>query len=134
MFKSNIKTEILNYIVNNKIDDVIVFEDDAVLTNLQEIEVMDDEYYHYLGGFEYKKGKICLQHAMYYPSYKKVEEMLKILNNPKKLRTIDYMFSNYIQPKFKYGFSNFYYQSGDSYIQKNIGKCNENHKKQFMVI
>jgi hypothetical protein len=106
---------ILNYIVDNKIDDVIVFEDDAKLIDkLEDIEVDDDDYYHYLGGYEYKKGKICKQHSIYYPSYKKVEEMLIILNNPKRLRTIDYMFANYIQSRFKWGFSNLYFQVGDS--------------------
>jgi hypothetical protein len=97
----------------------IVFEDDARLNKLEEIEINDEDYY-YLGGFEYKKGKICLQHAMYYPSWERLEKMLVILNNPKKLKTIDYMFANFIQPKFKYGFSNFYYQEGDSLIQKNV--------------
>jgi hypothetical protein len=107
--------EILNYIVDNKIDDIIVFEDDALLINeLDNIEVDENEFYHYLGGYEYKTGKICKQHSIYYPSYKKVEEMLIVLNNPKKLRTIDYMFANYIQPKFKWGFSNLYLQAGKS--------------------
>jgi len=109
--------EILNYIVKNKIDDVIVFEDDAVLTTLKDIEIDENEYYHYLGGIEYKPGKICQHHSVYYPSYKKVEELLVILNNPKKLKTIDYMFANFIQPKFKYGYSKIYIQSGESIIR-----------------
>jgi hypothetical protein len=125
--------EILNYIVKNKIDDVIVFEDDARLYKLEEIEINDEDYY-YLGGFEYKKGKICLQHAMYYPSWERLEKMLVVLNNPKKLKTIDYMFSNFIQPKFKYGFSNFYYQEGDSLIQKDIGRCVETQKKLMVSV
>jgi hypothetical protein len=67
-----------------------------------------------LGGIEYKQGKIAGQHAIYYPSYKKVEEMLVILNNPKKLRQVDYMFSNYIRPVFKNKFTDLYYQAGFS--------------------
>jgi hypothetical protein len=123
--------EILNYIVDNKIDDVIVFEDDAKLFNIiQDIEVDDDDYYHYLGGIEYKQGKIAGQHAIYYPSYRKVEEMLVILNNPKRLRTIDYMFSNYIRPVFKNKFNSLYYQKGFSCIMDN----GYNQEDRFKII
>jgi hypothetical protein len=111
--------EILEYIVANKIDDVIVFEDDAKLFNrLTEIDVDDDDYYHYLGGLEFKVGYIVGAHAMYYPSYKKVEEMLVVLRNPKKLRGFDYMLSKYIKPVFKNKFNNLYFQAGYSISDK----------------
>jgi hypothetical protein len=108
--------EILNYIVKNKLDNVIVFEDDAALIDSKQdltIDYNGEDYFH-LGGWFYKPGKLCQFHSMYYPSYKKLEQMLTILNDPKKLRTIDYMFANYIQPKFTWGYSNIFYQEGES--------------------
>jgi hypothetical protein len=108
--------EILNWIVRNKIDNVIVFEDDAALIDQNSSLVIDcsNKDYVHLGGWFYKPGKLCKQHAMFYPSHKVVEAMLEYLNDPKKLRTIDYMFSNYIQPNFKWGYENLFYQEGES--------------------
>jgi hypothetical protein len=114
--------EILNWIVRNKIDNVIVFEDDAALikpnSNLK-IDYSNKDYVH-LGGWFYKPDKLCKQHAMFYPKYKVVEKMLEYLNDPKKLRTIDYMFSNYIQPNFNWGYENLFYQEGESMIAPGI--------------
>ena len=110
--------EILNYIVAEKLDNVIIFEDDALLINKDDDLVIDyngEDYFH-LGGWFYKPNKLCKQHAIYYLSHKIVRNMLDYLNNPKKLKTIDYMFSNYIQPNFKWGYSNKFYQEGDSLI------------------
>jgi len=115
--------EILKYIIDNKIDNVIVFEDDALQVDDDLIiDYDDDTYYYYLGFRRWTndKNKFGGQHSIYYKSWEKVKEIYDIINDPKKFTHIDYLFARYIQPKFKYQYKLIFIQSGISSIDNKI--------------
>jgi hypothetical protein len=122
--------DILKFIIDNKLNNVIVFEDDAFNEkNNFTINIDDDTTYYYLGFKLYKQNnkiKFAGQHAIYYPKFEYVENIYNVLKDPKKLKCIDYMFSNYIQPKFKHQYSNFFIQSGLSLVNN----CNQ--EKEYL--
>lgn len=101
---SRSQINILKYIIDNKLDNVIVFEDDANCIDNNLVIDYNDEDYIYLGvKSEYKPNKYCGSHAIYYPSYKKLETIYDILKNPKKFKCFVYMLANYCnKPKFNY--------------------------------
>jgi hypothetical protein len=115
--------EILKYIIDNKIDNVIVFEDDAFqIDDDLIIDYNDDTYYYYLGYRRWTndKNKFAGQHAIYYKSHERVKEIYDVIKNPKKFTHIDYLFARYIQPKFKYQFKQLFIQSGISSIDNKM--------------
>ena len=95
---------IIKYIIDNKLDDVIVFEDDVKNIDSNLIIEYNNEDYIYLGiTKQYKPNKYSGAYAIYYPSYKKLETMYDILKNPKKFKCYDYMITNYCnKPKFNF--------------------------------
>jgi len=101
---SRSQINIIKYIIDNELDNVIVFEDDVECIDNNLVIDYNDEDYIYLGiKNEYKPNKFSGSHAIYYPSYKKLETIYNILKDPKKFKCFDFMLANYCnKPKFNY--------------------------------
>ena len=124
---------VLKKIVSNKLNNVLVIEDDALIidNNLKQIPVPPDADLIYLGGFfgtskkkkmngwdyeyllpinvdmlikipdskyNYKTKYFCA-HAIFYPSWKKTENILKHIQKYQP-KAVDNIFAGYVHPKF----------------------------------
>jgi hypothetical protein len=97
---------ILKYIIDNKLDNVIVFEDDVECIDKNLVIDYNNEDYIYLGiTKEYKPNKYSGAFSIYYPSYKKLSKMYDILKDPKKFKCFDYMLTNYCNSRNKFNFT-----------------------------
>lgn len=106
--------KIYDYIIENKLDNVLVLEDDSfILPELSEDETLtlqydSNSYFINLSPQIYKNKKNETQvvngNAIFYPKYEKVLEIRnKIRNNPTRLKQIDYMLKDMYK---NYGFVN----------------------------
>lgn len=95
------------YIIDNKIDNVIIFEDDIVINQPDFIyENIPKKDIIYLGHEKYSANKIKTKpiiqtHAIYYKSYKLVEEIYNFAQkNNTKWKSFDLWLNKYILPNY----------------------------------
>tara|TARA_B100000686_G_scaffold56009_2_gene60329 strand:- start:2557 stop:4023 length:1467 start_codon:yes stop_codon:yes gene_type:complete len=102
----------LEFIIENKLNDVIIFEDDAVMYNqnlfekfLSNRDLFEKNYITYLGGFYFinsnkQKTKYIMDaHAYYIHNYEQATKLYDKLKNASKLRAYDNLIKREIQEK-----------------------------------
>ena len=97
----------LEKIVNEKLNNAIIFEDDAVLNcsheklnAVLEEKNFSDDFIVYLGySMNPKNGKIFCCHAYLLPDWRKAEYILNVIKNTSPKKAIDVMLINLIQMK-----------------------------------
>jgi hypothetical protein len=113
---------ILKFIVENKIDNVIVFEDDAELINPKQTSFpCNSQTFISLGGwfFDKKRHKYAGSEAIYYPKWTYIRDLiLPYFTNPKNFRQLDYMLFNWLPKKTDatWTIQKLFYQRGMSII------------------
>lgn len=143
---------LLNHIVENKINNVIIVEDDALLVNSIP-ENLPDDCLTYLGGFiankkitskepieiDHKEGintldtqkyRMLMTLSYYIPKWEIAEEIFQQLSNLKRWRAIDVVYGNILK-NVKYVYpACFVEEPYDSQIQNNRKNkyCNEFYK------
>ena len=119
----------LEYAYENELEDVIIFEDDAVLEDkefdfvdfLNKIDDDENKDIHsliyYMGGsVNPKNNNIYCLHAYYFPDYAFIGYLLNEIENSNNKRIMDSMFVNIIQKKnIKYGYRQVFGQMQNSY-------------------
>ena len=128
-YLSHIKA--LQYGYDNELDNVIIFEDDALLYE----KYFDFEVFikkksinliTWLGGcINEKNNSVYCLHAYYIPSYGFIGFLLNEIESSNNKRAIDSMFINIVQKKnINFGYFNVFKQMQNtySYIDKNIKK------------
>lgn len=94
--------KLLQHIVDEKLDNVLILEDDVILNpsiTQPKTLTFNDTSLYYLGGHLWNK-KIWGTFAILYPTWKFTNKALEILKDPKKFRAWDSMIVNYINKKF----------------------------------
>jgi len=92
-----------HYIVTNKIDNAIIFEDDAYVEDesLLDMDIPDHDMV-YLGYNHYvtpKETKIISSHAIYYSGWRRVARLLSFMTSHKNLwKSFDLFLNDYILP------------------------------------
>jgi|TARA_R100000081_G_scaffold88152_1_gene59353 GR25 family glycosyltransferase involved in LPS biosynthesis len=104
-YLSHIKS--LKYIIDNKLDNVLILEDDAeiLFNDFEEINIEDNIYQLYLGGQFFNK-KLILTHSIFYPKYEYTKKIYDTLLERKRYRAIDIEFANIIHTKFNIKLNN----------------------------
>ena len=92
--------KLLKYIVKNKLNNVLVLEDDAIIntnkgTFPKYLKLSRDIALYYLGGHVWN-SKLWGTYAIIYPNWNITREVLEELINPKRFRAWDSMMVNYI--------------------------------------
>jgi hypothetical protein len=117
--------KVLKYIVDNKWDNVLVLEDDSYIRpNVTDLTIeVGEEHCINLSPIPFGLDNIAGMSALFYPSYKKTEEILKLIeDNPKWFKAIDFVLNNLrrkqliqISTKFLFGqawcFESCYYEN-----------------------
>jgi GR25 family glycosyltransferase involved in LPS biosynthesis len=125
----------LEFIIENKLNDVIIFEDDAVMYNenlfekfLSNRDLFEKNYITYLGGGFFINSKnettkyIMDTHAYYIHNYEQATKLYDKLKNAKKLKAIDSLIKRQIQEKnLPYDWFPIFIQN-DEYISNIEGK------------
>jgi GR25 family glycosyltransferase involved in LPS biosynthesis len=105
-FLSHMKA--LKHIIDNRLSNVIVFEDDAVVKNEDFLtrEIDESRDIIYLGYFIFtgnKKPLVLQTHALYYKDWEAAKFIYDYaMSNQRKWRAIDVFLDNEILPKLKY--------------------------------
>jgi hypothetical protein len=144
--------EVLEYIYNNKLKNVIVFEDDAEFIGLKndidrDIKEFNKPIY-YLGGFDLtiskvngicsinkkKVKKIIGLQAVLYNNLDYTKNLLQYYNNPKKFKQCDYLIAEFnLKNNIDIGYELLFIQK-ESYTTKNIKMNNLMLKTQEYYI
>ena len=132
-YLSHIKT--LEYIVENKLNNVLVLEDDMKpnFNEFPNIEIEDNIYMYYLSGF-YWNNKLIGLTSIIYPKWQYTKEILDILKNRfscGKFKAIDIEICNQIHTKFNIKLHNeklFIHSDNFSYIHNKPIKNYKNGK------
>lgn len=104
------------YIIKNRLNNVIIFEDDAVLTdkNFLKKQIDTDKDIVFLGHKIYtgnKNPQITQAHAIYYKDWKVVKQIYDYaLDNQNRWRAFDIFLNNEILPHMNYGLYQFFDQ------------------------
>jgi GR25 family glycosyltransferase involved in LPS biosynthesis len=115
------------YIIDNKIDNVIIFEDDIIIKEPDFIyeNIDNNKDIIYLGYKIYKGNKtdqVIQTHAIYYKSYKLIEEIYNYAQiHNTKWKAFDLWLDKYILPNYNVGFHKYIRQvSGNGKIKSLI--------------
>jgi len=125
----------LEFIIENKMNDVIIFEDDAILYNenlfekfLSNRDLFEKNYITYLGGGFFINSKnettkyVMDTHALYIHNYQQATKLYDRLKNAPKLRAYDNLLKRQIQEKnLPYDYFPIFIQNGE-YISNIDGK------------